>query len=158
MEMDPRTFRKAMGCFPTGVTVATTSAPDGEPVGVTVSSFTSVSLEPPLVMFCLDKKTTSLESFKKSLFFAVNVLRAEQKDLSIRFASRMADKWAGLTYQKGASGAPILPNCLAVYDCKLEAVHDIGDHLVFVGGIIHLDYDAGGQPLVFFRGNYAEII
>ncbi len=157
MEIDPRAFRNAMGCFATGVTVAAAMAQDGQPAGVTVSSFTSVSLTPPLVLFCLDKQTSCLEVFKKASHFALNVLTDGQRDLSNRFASKIADKWSGIAYHKTPSGQPALPECLAVYDCQREAVHEMGDHLVFVGRIVHLACDENRRPLVYFRGNYAEI-
>jgi len=157
MEIDPRTFRKAMGCFATGVTVATVRAADGRLGGLTISSFTSVSLDPPLVLFCLDKKASDLEAFRAGSHFAIHVLRAEQRELSIHFASSKADKWAGIAQTPGIDGTPILSHCLAVYQCKTERIHDEGDHIVLIGRIVKLDYDTGGQPLVYYRGNYAEI-
>lgn len=157
MSIDARTFRKAMGCFPTGVTVVTTLAGDSSPIGVTVSSFTSLSLDPPLVLFCLDKRTSNLETFRLAGRFVINVLRHDQRELSIRFASRMEDKWKGLTFDSWTTGAPILRNCLANFECTTETVHDGGDHLIFIGKVERLDYSEGGQPLLYYRGAYAEL-
>ncbi|TAN58502.1 MAG: flavin reductase [Rhodospirillales bacterium] len=158
MDMDSRSFRKALGCFATGVTIVAAKDEAGAPMGVTISSFASVSLEPPLVLFCLGLGTSSVESFRKASHFSVNVLRDDQRELSIRFASRMADKWSELDYQDGeASGAPVLSHCLAVLECKLEKEYVEGDHVVLIGRVLHLDYDPGGQPLLYFRGNYAEM-
>lgn len=157
MQVDARSFRKTLGCFPTGVTVVTTLADDGSPVGVTISSFCSVSLEPPLVLFCLDKKNSNLESFKSSGHFAVNVLRDSQREVSIRFASRMDDKWAGVQHHAWDTGSPILPGCLANLECRTVSQHDEGDHIIFVGRVERLDYSQAGQPLIYYRGAYADL-
>lgn len=157
MSLDPRSFRKALGCFATGVTVVTTLHPDsGAPAGVTVSAFSSLSLEPPLVLFCLGLNTSSLASFKTYGHFAINVLSETQRDLSIRFASRSEDKWKGVTWEKGASGVPLLPGCIATLECKLVNTMEGGDHLIFVGEVEHLTHHEGGSPLVYFRGAYMD--
>ena len=158
MSIDARTFRKAMGCFPTGVTVVTTLAGEGSPVGVTVSSFTSVSLDPPLVLFCLDARTSNVEAFRRSGHFAINVLRNEQREVSIRFASRMEDKWKGFAYDTWTTGSPILPNCLANIECSTAAIHDGGDHLIFLGRVVSFrTSDTAAEPLLFFRGRYHSV-
>ncbi|MBF0355477.1 MAG: flavin reductase family protein [Alphaproteobacteria bacterium] len=158
MDIDSRSFRKALGCFATGVTVVAAKDEQNVPFGVTISSFASVSLDPPLVLFCLGLDATSVESFRKASHFSVNVLRHDQRELSIRFASRMADKWSGTDYHLGeTSGAPVLSHCLAVLECKMEKQYVEGDHVLLIGRVLHLDYDPGGQPLLYFRGNYADI-
>ena len=158
MQFDSRTFRKVLGCFATGVTVATTMGEAGEPLGVTVSSFTSVSLDPPLILFCLANSNQYLDTFRKpGIAFALNILRAEQREISIRFASREGDKWKGLTHIAGKGGAPVLPGCLAVLECRTEAVHAGGDHQIIVGRVIGLEHSEGGQPLAYFRGSYADL-
>ncbi len=157
MKVDARSFRQTMGCFPTGVTVVTTLNAEGAPVGVTVSSFASVSLDPPLVLFCLDKKTSNLQSYQGSGHFAVNVLRDAQREMSIRFASRMEDKWVGIDYHVWDTGAPILPGCLANLECRTVSQHEEGDHIIFVGRVERLDYSQAGQPLIYYRGAYADL-
>jgi Conserved protein/domain typically associated with flavoprotein oxygenases, DIM6/NTAB family len=157
MSLDPRSFRKALGCFATGVTVVTALDPESQaPAGVTVSAFSSLSLEPPLVLFCLGLKTSCLDSFKKSGRFAINVLSETQRDLSIRFASRSDDKWRGMTWDKGASGVPLLPGCIATLECRLVNTVEGGDHLIFIGEVERLTHQEGGSPLVYFRGAYMD--
>ncbi|WP_404378471.1 flavin reductase family protein [Caenispirillum salinarum] len=156
MSIDERSFRKALGCFPSGVAVVTTTDAAGRPVGVTVSSFTSLSLHPPLVLFCLDRNTRNIDAFREG-GFSVNVLREDQREVSIRFASRRDDKFEGLAATSGATGAPVLPDSLAVLDCVVESVAEGGDHLIFIGKVERVDCQAGGQPLVYFRGAYATV-
>lgn len=156
MSIDERSYKKALGCFASGVAVMTTTDAAGRSVGVTVSAFTSLSLSPPLVLFCLDRRTTGIDAFRSGSF-AVNILREDQRELSIRFASRRDDKFTGLECRTGVAGAPILPNCLAVLECSVESVSDGGDHEIFVGRIHHMEYQTGGQPLLYFRGAYARI-
>ncbi len=156
MPIDSRSFRKALGCFASGVTVVTCLHPDGRPVGVTVSAFSSLSLDPPLVLFCLGKSTSSLESFRTHTHFAINILAEDQKDLSIRFASRTEDKWAGVSWEKGQGGVPLLPGCIAQLQCRLTQTVDGGDHLIFIGEVEQLHHSEAGSPLVYFRGAYME--
>ncbi|MBF0267111.1 MAG: flavin reductase family protein [Alphaproteobacteria bacterium] len=158
MVIDSRSFRKALGCFATGVTVVAATDGEGKPVGVTISSFASLSLEPPLVLFCLGLSTSNVETFRKASNFSVNVLRSDQRELSIRFASRMTDKWSEVEYVAGeATGAPVISHCLASIECTLEKEYVEGDHVILIGRVQTLDYDPGGQPLLYFRGNYAEL-
>ena len=155
MTVDDRSFRKVLGCFASGVTVVTTLTPEGrQPVGVTVSAFSSLSLDPPLVLFCLGNKTSSLESYRQSGHFAVNILAEGQRDLSIRFAGRSEDKWAGVAWNAGASGVPLLSGCLANLECSLENIIEGGDHHIIVGRVQGLTYQEGGAPLLYFRGAY----
>lgn len=156
MSIDERSYRKALGCFASGVAVMTTTEASGRPIGVTVSAFTSLSLNPPLILFCLDRRTGGLEAFRAGSF-AVNILREDQRELSIRFASRRDDKFAGLECRPGVSGAPLLPNTLAALECSVERVVDGGDHEIFIGKVEHMEYQTGGQPLLYFRGAYARI-
>ncbi|MCR6632210.1 MAG: flavin reductase family protein [Magnetospirillum sp.] len=157
MSVDPRSFRKALGCFATGVTVVTTVHPDTQtPAGVTVSAFSSLSLDPPLVLFCLGSKTSSLEAFKTFGHFGINVLSETQRDLSIRFANRSEDKWSGVKWEKGASGVPLLGGCIATLECKLVNTIEGGDHLIFVGQVERLTHQEGGSPLIYFRGAYLD--
>ncbi len=157
MSLDPRAFRKTLGCFPTGVTVVTTSAADGSPVGVTVSSFTSLSLDPPLVLFCLDHKSDWLGAFRQNSHFGVNVLRQEQRELSIRFGSKIGERWKGVPLDRGASGVPFLQGCLATLECAVTNIVAGGDHEIFIGQVEHLTHSEAGDPLVYFRGAYANL-
>lgn len=156
MSIDDRSFRKALSCFASGVTVVTANNDEGNPVGVTVSAFSSLSLTPPLVLFCLDKRTTSMDAFRKGPF-AINVLTENQREVSIQFASRKADKFEGIDWQAGKSGAPIINNCLASLECSLHELIEGGDHLIFVGKVEAITQQTGGQPLVYFRGAYASV-
>jgi flavin reductase (DIM6/NTAB) family NADH-FMN oxidoreductase RutF len=158
MSLDPRSFRKTLGCFASGVTVVTTLSPETkEPQGVTVSAFTSLSLDPPLVLFCLGNATSSMAAFKSFGHFAINILSEHQRDLSIRFASRSADKWQGVAWDKWDSGVPILPGCLATLECSLVRVEDGGDHQIFIGRVERMKHHEGGSPLVYFRGSYMDL-
>lgn len=154
--VDPRAFRNAMASFATGVTVVTAKTADGRPVGLTVSSFTSVSLEPPMVLFCLDRDTANLDTFCEGPF-AVNVLREDQKEVSIRFATRNGEKWSLTQHETWDSGCPILTGCLANLECGVEHVHEGGDHVIIVGRVQRVATNPGGQPLVYFRSAYAEL-
>lgn len=157
MSLDQRSFRKALGCFATGVTVVTTLQPETKaPCGVTVSAFSSLSLEPPLVLFCLGLKTSSIESYKNFGYFGINVLSENQRDLSIRFAGRSEEKWAGVNWEPGASGVPLLSGCIASLECKLVNTVVGGDHLILIGEVQHLTHQEGGSPLVYFRGAYMD--
>jgi flavin reductase (DIM6/NTAB) family NADH-FMN oxidoreductase RutF len=157
MSFDSRRFRDALGCFATGITVVTARAADGAPLGVTVNSFNSVSLDPPLVLFSLDRSAARFAEFSAAGHFAVNVLRDDQQDLSHRFASRGNDAWEGLDVETGESGCPLLPGVLAVFECELETTYDGGDHVIFIGRVRHIDHLAAGTPLLYFRGGYTHL-
>ncbi|MBI2384274.1 MAG: flavin reductase [Gammaproteobacteria bacterium] len=152
---DPKEFRKALGSFATGVTIITTRAPDGAPVGLTVNSFNSVSLNPPMVLWSLAETSLSLPAFRAAAHWAVHVLAADQDDLSQRFARRGEDKFAGLELDDGAGGIPLLRGCSARFQCRTAFQYDGGDHVIFVGEV--LDFDrAETAPLVFHGGRYAH--
>lgn len=158
MTVDSRSFRRALGCFPTGVAVVTTIGETGDPAGVTVSSFTSLSLDPPLILFCLDNSSANLRAFLDRGFFAVNVLREEQREVSIRFASRSEqNRFAELRWEAWDTGAPIIAGCLASLECRTVAVHPEGDHHIIVGRVERLESSQAGQPLLYFRGTYAGL-
>jgi flavin reductase (DIM6/NTAB) family NADH-FMN oxidoreductase RutF len=157
MTIDDRLFRKALGCFATGITVVTSKAADGSPVGLTVNAFSSLSLDPPLVLVCLDKRSSCLKSIESTGVFAVHVLREDQRELSMTFASKQPDKFAGISLETGDSGAPIIPDCLAMFDCKTEQVLEGGDHLIFIGRVLNLEHSEAGQPLLYYRGSYNHL-
>ena len=151
---DPNKFRNALGQFATGVTVITSADADGKPVGVTASSFNSVSLDPPLVLWSLAKNSGSLQAYQDSGHFCVHVLASTHESLSQRFASRGTDKFADIEWQEGAGGAPLLPDYAARFQCKTTYQYEGGDHVIFVGEV--LDFDTRDeQPLVFHQGRYA---
>jgi flavin reductase (DIM6/NTAB) family NADH-FMN oxidoreductase RutF len=157
MAFDPRDFRNALGNFATGVTIVTARSRSGEPLGLTANSFNSVSLDPPLVLFSLNRQAYSLKSFEEAGNFAINVLRDDQQDISQVFAQAATDKWQGLAFETWESGAPIFSHALAVFDCSTHAVHDGGDHLIFIGRVQRFMHDPDGRPLLYFRGNYGKV-
>ena len=153
---DPRTLRDALGCFATGVTVVTCLA-DGEPTGLTVNSFTSVSLDPPLLLVCIAKRAASATALTNAPHFAVNVLQTGQRPASIRFSTRDEDRFGATPWACGEAGAPILEESLGVFECERFAVYDGGDHHILVGKVIKASFDAGLDPLLFFRGSYRRL-
>src|SRR3954453_13052076 len=139
---DPRTLRDALGCFATGVTVVTCLTPDGTPAGLTVNSFTSVSLDPPLLLLCLPKPAASAEALIGAPHFAVNVLQTGQQPASIRFATRDEDRFGTPPWSCGEAGAPILKDSLGVFECERYAVYEGGDHHILVGRVVKASFDA----------------
>jgi len=154
---DPRTLRDALGCFATGVTVVTCLGPDGAPAGLTVNSFTSVSLDPPLLLVCLYKQAASAEPLVAASHFAVNVLQTGQQPASIRFSTRDQDRFGTTPWDCGEAGAPILKDSLGVFECERFAVYDGGDHHILVGRVIKASFDAAVDPLLYFRGRYRRL-
>ncbi len=155
---DSRAFRDALGCFATGVCVAATRDRTGAPVGVTVNSFTSVSLDPPLVLFCLDRAAESLQAFLDSESFTVTMLAEDQREVSSNFALRpTAERWDGVSTAALVSGSPVIRGGLAALDCARHAVHDGGDHVILVGRVLSIQSRADGRPLLYFRGAYGAL-
>lgn len=155
--VSPGDFRAVLGRYATGVTVVTTRAPDGEPIGLTVNSFTSVSLDPPLVLFCLDRSAGSLPAFEAAAGFAVNILGAGQEAVSNRFADPLAARFTNGGIADWSTGAPVLSDALAALDCALHARHDGGDHVILVGRVLQLAVLTDGEPLVYWRGAYRTL-
>ena len=153
---DPRALRAALGEFATGVTVVTARGLDDQPVGVTINSFASVSLEPPLVLWSLGSKSPSLAVFETCSHYAVNVLAADQAELSQRFSQTENDRFAGIDLIVGASGAPLIPGCCAWFECRNEMHHPGGDHLILVGHVESFCREEK-QPLVFHGGLYRSL-
>lgn len=154
---DLRTLRDALGCFATGVTVVTCLKPDGEPAGLTVNSFTSLSLDPPLLLVCLAKAASSTAALTAASHFAVNVLQTGQQPASIRFATKDEDRFGVTPWSCGEAGAPILKDSLGVFECENHAVHDGGDHQILVGRVVKASFDGGIDPLLYFRGSYRRL-
>jgi flavin reductase ActVB len=153
MGVTPDEFRAALSRFASGVTVVTTIDASGRRHGITVSSFCSVSLEPPLVLICIEKATASHYAFGESLSFVVNVLRLGQEALSEKFASQADDKFDGVEFTSSASGIPILAGCLATLECSIEKVLDGGDHSIFLAEVRSARVSEG-EPLLYFHGDY----
>lgn len=149
-----RRFRDTLGRFCSGVTVVT-SVSDGEPVGMTCQSFSSVSLHPPLVMFVPAKTSRAWSAIHRSGHFTVNFLTNDQRDLSTLFATRGADKFAGVDWDPGSTGAPVLGGTLGHITCTIHAVHEVGDHYIVVGRVQDLQVGTDTDPLLFFRGAYS---
>ena len=157
MSFDPRSFRQALGCFATGITVVTSVGLDGEYLGFTANSFNSVSLDPPLVLFSLDRGAYSLKAFEAAGVFAINILREDQEAVSIAFARALSNKWEGVRTEIWQTGSPILIDALASFDCETTSMHDGGDHVIFVGRVLRLRAGVDGRPLLYFRGAYRQI-
>ncbi|MXW61941.1 MAG: flavin reductase family protein [Acidimicrobiaceae bacterium] len=155
MSIDPSEFRRVLGHFPTGVTVVT--APTGEgPVGMAIGSFASVSLDPPLVMFCPGKESSTWARMSGTDRFCVNVLGDDQADVCGVFASKSEDKFAGIEWSTRATGSPVLSGSIAWIDCEVHAIHDGGDHHIVVGLVKALSTENDTGPLLFFRGGYGR--
>lgn len=154
---DPRTLRDALGCFATGVTVVTTRAADGTPAGLTANSFTSVSLDPPLLLVCLANTASSLPAFLEADHFAVNVLHIGQQLISARFAGKAEDRFAQTDTDVWDSGVPIVRHALAAFECSREAVHEAGDHKILVGRVQRVQFEPRRDPLLYFRGRYRRL-
>ena len=154
--IDPVALRRAFGTFLTGVTVITTLDEDGRPRGMTANSFTSVSLDPPLLLVCVGKGAASYSAFEGTGCFAVNLLHEEQKELSGRFASKSPDKFAGVVHDRVHTGAPVLGDCLTWFDCTVHQRVEAGDHLVLIGRVRAFG-TSPSAPLAFCRGRYAAV-
>lgn len=157
-QFDLKDIRRIYSQFPTGVTVITTVTETGEPVGMTASSFNTVSIEPPLILWSIDKGAYSLSTFENCKYFAVNILSDEQVDISNRFASRGEDKFSGVEYEKGQGDCPLLPGALAQLECSNWAVYEGGDHLILVGEVKNFRHNENQSPLVFSQGSYAQVV
>lgn len=157
MPHDSRAFRNALGHFATGVCVVTTRGADGEAVGVTVNSFASVSLDPPLVLWSLDRASDRFPLFMAAEHFCVNVLDGRAQHISHRL-SRKGERSLEMELCKfGTTALPILEDALAHFECKVEARHDGGDHVIFVGRVLSFDHKRDGDPLLFYRGRYRSL-
>lgn len=154
---DKRAFRDALGRFPTGVVVVTARGQDGALAGMTVSSFNSVSLDPPLVLFSISRTAPSLPILSAANTFGISVLSQSQTELSARFSGSRGDKWSEGGITAGHSGCPLIHPSLAMFECEPFATYDGGDHLIFVGRVVRFETGAQDEPLVFFGGKYAAI-
>lgn len=151
---DPREFRRALGCFPTGVAIITTRDSDGTPIGLTCNSFSSLSLEPPLVQWSLRRCSRSLGAFRRAKAFAINVLSENQSEISAHFASNIENKFEGK--ERCKEGLPLVEGCIARFTCRTSAEYEAGDHILFIGEVEAYEYREN-DPLVFYRGAYKII-
>ena len=149
---DPRIYRDVLARFATGVTIVTARMEDGTPLGATMNSFNSVSIDPPLVLFSVGNRLQSLSGFRRAQGFAIHILAQEQRELALRFGRQAADKWNSVSYVHGFGGAPVLDGALACFECKPFACHPGGDHEIFVVEVVRLTSSSGGDPLIFFSG------
>ena len=156
MSISKEEFRAALSRFASGVTVVTTRDKEGMLHGLTVSAFSSVSLEPSLVLVCIEKTAGSHHAFENGSAFVVNILREDQQYISNHFASRIPDKFADIAYRLGIEDLPVLENALANLECRQTHAHDAGDHTIYVGKIEKVTI-TDGKPLIYFHGNYQKI-
>jgi flavin reductase (DIM6/NTAB) family NADH-FMN oxidoreductase RutF len=152
---DPRALRNALGRFATGVTVVTTRCASGKLEGLTANSFSAVSLDPPLVLWSLRKAAGSLQSFAQAPHFAVNVLAADQHEVSTHFARSAPDKFASVAFDEGVGGCPVIQGALATFECSVETQVEGGDHIIFIGRVHRATY-RDGEPLIFAGGAYCR--
>jgi 3-hydroxy-9,10-secoandrosta-1,3,5(10)-triene-9,17-dione monooxygenase reductase component len=153
---DAASFRAVLGHFATGITVIT-AIDDGEPVGIAANSFTSVSLEPPLVLFCAAQTSTTWPRIRNAGHFTVNVLDEHQEHISRLFAQKGADRFGQIPWRQGKAG-PILHDVHAYLDCTIEAEHEAGDHVIVVGRVHELGLTADAGPLLFYQGRYGRLL
>jgi flavin reductase (DIM6/NTAB) family NADH-FMN oxidoreductase RutF len=156
MPIEPQELRRVMGHFATGVTVITTSDKEGTPNGLTANAFISLSLNPPLVVISVDKGATCYCCFELQNGFTVNFLSEDQEEISRRFATKGADKFADLKWHPGSNGAAIIEGVLGYVECKITQCHDGGDHTIVVGEIVNVNAN-GERPLLFFKGKYQRL-
>lgn len=154
--IDQDDFRSVMGRFASGVTIVTALGEDGEDVGMTVSAFCSLSLEPPLILFCVDEAASTYATLSKAPEVIVNILSEKQESLARRFSGPHASRFTGIGFSRGTSGIAILDDVLAYLECRRVATHQGGDHCIFVGEV-ELASAREGRPLLYYRGGYAQL-
>ena len=152
--VDVRALRNALGHYTTGVTIVTARTPEGGHTGVTVNSFTSVSLDPPLVLFCLSTRSSLLPAFEKASHFTVNVLAKGQQALSNRFAKPSTNTWDGVKFKCGTHGCALLHGALGAFECARRAVSPGGDHVILLAEVLRFEAAAAPEPLAFYQGSY----
>ena len=156
MSVNPDEFRAVLGRFPSGVTIVTTKGADDSDQGMTVSAFCSVSLEPPLVLICIEKSASVYEALTTAAGFAVNILSAKQEQIARRFSIVDIDRFEGVGFTRSSSGCAILDDVLGVLECKRSALHDAGDHTIILGEVEATRVETG-TPLLYYRGGYAQL-
>jgi 3-hydroxy-9,10-secoandrosta-1,3,5(10)-triene-9,17-dione monooxygenase reductase component len=154
--LDSQALRDALGAFATGVAVVSTVSGDGRFEGLTVNSFTSVSLDPPLILWCLSREAPEFPAFQQASHFAVHVLAAGQRPVSDLFASPNRAKFANLAVNEGLGGVPLLTGCLAILECRTEVIQAGGDHIIVIGRVERLRRETG-EPLLYWQGGYRTL-
>ncbi len=155
-DFNSREFRDVLGSFATGVTIVTSNYQDA-PVGMTINSFSSVSLEPPLVLWCLSKDANSYDIFSSTKFYNIQILSETQKELSKKFANPDSDKFDGVSWHSDNREVPYIEGCKATLHCEQETLHEGGDHIIVVGRVIEISEMTEEKPLIFAQGKYAEL-
>ncbi len=156
--MDGRAFRDALGHFPTGVAIVTARAPDGRAVGLTINSFSSLSLDPPLVTWSLVNRSPSLEAFERCSHFAIHVVSQEQVPAALDFANpQIPDKFAQVSHEEGEGGVPVIAGCVATFVCENHRRHEGGDHTLFIGKVVRYSAAPEFEPAVFHRGRFTAL-
>lgn len=158
MNFSSREFRDALGCFATGVCVVTAKPDGGEAFGMTINSFASVSLDPPLILWSLQNNSDMYEAFESCTRWAVNILRSDQQGISIQYAKKGDHLLEPTHYRMSPAGIPVMPNTLVSLECELEARYPGGDHAILVARVLEMSHRAGGKPLVFCSGAYRELV
>lgn len=154
ISIDPAAFRQVLGSYPTGVCAITARSPDGTPVGMVVGTFTSVSLDPPLVGFLPDKNSTSWPQIEAAGRFCVNVLGSDQQEVCRRVAAKGAEKFAGLDIVISDHDLPIIAGSIARIECTIHSVTEAGDHWFVLGNVLHMEVSRDEDPMLFHRGRY----
>ena len=157
MAIDGRELRNAMGLFATGVSIITTKDASGKPFGLTANAFSSLSLDPPMLLICVDKEVDCYACFYESKVFGVNFLSVAQEELSTRFATKGIEKFEGLSYSVGELGVALLDGALAHFECRVAHAYEGGDHTIYVGEVQRL-VTMEGDPLLFFQGKYRSLV
>ena len=151
--VDEERFRKTCAQFATGIAIATVSGSGGRPLGITVNSFTSVSCAPPLVLVCVDYRSSILHPFRNSTHYGINVLKEDQRDVSVRFSQPELDRFVGIGWKPGATGVPLLDGVLATMECHITQTVEAGDHAIFIAEVVSADCSEG-RPLLYFGSSY----
>ncbi len=154
---DARTLRDALGCFATGITIVTTLDAAGAPIGLTANSFTSISIDPPLLLVCIANTAASAPVLREAQHFAINVLQIGQQPASNRFAGKGEDRFAATEWSAGDTGVPLLAGSLGSFECTRHAVHEGGDHFILIGEVVRAQFEPRRDPLLYFRGKYRRL-
>ncbi len=157
IDFDARAFRRALGHFATGIAIVTARGAEGDVIGMTMTSFNSVSLDPPLVLFSIARSAYSLPAMLNAQSYGINLLDSNQQHLSDKFARASSDKWVGVDHAVGQHGAPLIEGALAHFECAPHAHHEGGDHIIFLARVLRFSIAGEGDPLIFFRGGYHRL-
>ncbi len=154
--LDHTDFRRALGQFPTGVAIATALV-DGERIGMTISSFNSVSMDPPLILFSVARNALSIDAWLRADCFAINLLAETQGEDALRFARARTDKWNDTRVRAGITGSPLIDDALATFECTSHARYDGGDHMILIGRVVAIETNDRHRPLVFYSSNFCSL-